>query len=85
MTSLGVRRLYFDDDKGDLHVFDGKDAFWRWYGAPNQYRDPLQTPRVWSKEARTRIAKAVGLPAVSACRSPSSDWTGSSPPGSANP
>jgi len=48
MTSLGVRRLYFDDDKGDLHVFDGKDAFWRWYGAPNQYRDPLQTPRVWS-------------------------------------
>lgn len=66
MTSPGVRRLYFDDDKGDLHVFDGKDAFWRWYGAPNQYRDPLQTPRVWSKEARTRIAKAVGLPAVTA-------------------
>lgn len=29
MTSPGVRRLYFDDDKGDLHVFDGKDAFWR--------------------------------------------------------
>lgn len=66
MTSPGVRRLYFDDGKGDLHVFDGKDAFWRWYGAPNQYRDPLQTPRVWSKEARTRIAKAVGLPAVTA-------------------
>lgn len=46
MTSPGVRRLYFDDDKGDLHVFDGKDAFWRWYGAPNQYRDPLQTFRL---------------------------------------
>lgn len=62
MTSPGVRRLYFDDDKGNLHVFDGRGAFWRWYGAPNQYRDPLQMPRVYFREARERVARTVGMP-----------------------
>lgn len=58
-----MANLYHEDGESNLHVFASLEAYWRWYGCGNHWRDPLQSPRVGSGEARKRIARTVKLPA----------------------
>ena len=58
-----MANLYHEDGESNLHVFASLEAYWRWYGCRNHWRDPLQSPRVGSGEARKRIARTVKLPA----------------------
>lgn len=58
-----MANLYYEDGESNLHVFASLEAYWRWYGCRNHWRDPLQSPRVGSGEARKRIARTVKLPA----------------------